>query len=123
MRTRTILLLIYAMLLPLPAWADGYDSVAIVSPQPETTLHSNNGNVDVKVEVSPQLNTASGDQVAILLDDKVVASGSKLHVRLKGVERGTHTLAAQVTAADGTVLISSAPVTFYMWHASRLFLH
>lgn len=123
MRTQTIFLLFCVALMTSPARADDYQSVAIVSPQPETTIHSNNGNVSVQVAVAPQLNAAGGDRVTLLLDGQAAASGAKLHFKLKGVDRGTHTLAAQVTAADGTVLISSEPVTFYMWHASRLFLH
>ncbi len=121
MRTLTILLLICTTLLPFPTWADDYQSVSIASPQPETTIHNNNGNLDVTVAVSPPLRTANGDVLTILLDDKAVASGTRLHYKLKGIDRGTHTLAAQITAADGKVLITSEPVTFYMWRASRLF--
>lgn len=121
MRAQTILLLVCATLMPCPAWADDYQSVSIVAPQPETTIHNNNGNLDVTVAVSPPLHTGNGDVLTILLDDKAVASGTRHRYKLKGIDRGTHTLAAQVTAADGKVLITSEPVTFYMWRASRLF--
>lgn len=121
MRALTMLLLASAALLPCPAYAQGYDSVSIVAPEPETTIHDNNGVVEIQVATSPQLNTRNGDYFTILLDDQVVTSGIRHHFELTGIDRGAHKLVAQVNASDGKVLAESAPVTFYMWHASILF--
>ncbi len=118
MRIRTLLLLC-AALLSSPAWADPDQMVRIVAPEPETTIHDNNGNVGVDVSVSGPV--GGGTVVSLLLDGNVVASGAKFHFDLTDVDRGTHTLVAQVRAADGTVLGASDQVTFYMWRASRLF--
>ena len=93
----------------------------IVAPDPESTVHDNNGNLAVAVSVSPPLRAATGDTLTLLLDGKVAASGSLRHFELQGIDRGSHTLQAQVNAADGTVLISSSQVIFHMRHASRLF--
>lgn len=114
-------LMICAMLVVCLAHAEGYQSVRIVAPDPESTVHDNNGNLAVAVSVSPPLRAATGDTLTLLLDGKVAASGSLRHFELQGIDRGSHTLQAQVNAADGTVLISSSQVIFHMRHASRLF--
>ena len=110
-----------AVLVACLAHAQGYQSVRIVAPEPESTVHDNNGNLAVTVSVSPPLRADAGDTLALLLDGKVAASGTMRHFELQGIDRGSHTLQAQVSAADGTVLVSSPQVIFHMWHASRLF--
>jgi hypothetical protein len=42
-------------------------------------------------------------------------------VELDGIDRGSHSLQAVLLDANGNRIAASAPVTFYMWHASRLF--
>jgi hypothetical protein len=121
MRTQTILLLICATLMPYPAFANGDRTVSIVAPEPDETIHDNNGNLEVKVTVAPPLHTEKGELLTVLLDDEVVASGTRHHFKLTGIDRGDHTLLVQVTAADGKVLAASDKVTFHMWRASRLF--
>ena len=115
------LLLVFAV--PFARADDGarYDSVRIIAPLQDATVHDNQGKVDVAVQVSPQLNAAAGDRIALLLDGSVVANTANASTRLTNIDRGTHTLRAQVTAADGTVLLASPEVRFYMWRASRLF--
>ena len=98
-----------------------YEALSIVAPLQDATVHDNQGRVDVAVRVSPPLRTAAGDRIALLLDGSVVANTAGTSARLANVDRGTHTLQAQVTAADGTVLLASAEIRFHMWRASRLF--
>jgi hypothetical protein len=118
---RTIVMLITACVLLAAgqAMAQDYQSLRIVAPEQEATVHDNNGNVTVKVRVSPSLR--AGDKIALLLDGAVVESGHKTRFALSGIDRGTHTLAARVAGAQGAVLIESETVTFHMWQASRLF--
>ncbi len=109
-----------------PAFAPGadsvrYEAVRIVAPAQDATVHDNQGNVEVAVEVMPALRAAAGDRIVLLLDGRIAASGAKARFRLTGVDRGTHTLQAQVTAADGAVLLASAETAFHLWQASRLF--
>ncbi len=121
MRTPAVFLLVCAALLPCPAYAGNYESVQVVSPQPEETIHNNNGDVEVTVSASPSLNHATGDRYTLLLDGAVVASGTRGHFSLTNIDRGAHTLVVQVVSADGAVLVASEPLTFHMWRASRLF--
>jgi len=108
-----------ALSLPGLAQAPGGYNIAIVQPANEGTVHDNEGNVIVQVAVFPSL--APGHQVALVLDGRPVAQQTGTTVALSGVERGAHTLQAQVVDAGGATLAASQPVTFSMWQASRLF--
>ena len=101
--------------------AGGYDTLRIVAPAHDATVHDNSGNVTVTVAISPRLRAEAGERLALLLDGKVVASGAEPRFVLADVERGAHTLQVRVTAADGADVQVSPPATFYMWRASRLF--
>lgn len=116
-----ICVLICTALVTFPVYAGGYQSVRIVAPESETTVHDNNGNLAVTVEVSPLLHAEVGDRLILLLDGNAVASGHDQYFELTAIDRGSHTLRARVKAADGSTLATSPPVKFYMWRASRLF--
>jgi hypothetical protein len=103
------------------AHAADHGVARIVAPGDGATLHDNRGRIAVVVAVEPALRAAAGERVELLLDGQVAASEARGRLALTGVERGTHTLVARVTAPDGTVRAVSPPVTFHLWHASRLF--
>ncbi len=94
-------------------------NIAIVEPAADSTVPSNEGKVTVRVGVPRGI--APGNQVVILLDGRPVARGAATTFELDGVERGTHTLQAQVVDGSGNTLVASPPVTFHMWQASRQF--
>lgn len=98
-----------------------YDAVRIVAPADAETVHNNNGDVTVLVRISPPLDAKAGDHIVLLLDGRAAARGRRTRFELKGVDRGTHNLQAQIAAADGSLLEVSPVVTFYLWRASRLF--
>jgi hypothetical protein len=101
------------------AQAQGSYNIEIVQPANDETVHDNQGNLGVQVAVSPNL--APGAGIALLLDGQPVAQEADATFLLSGIERGTHTLEAQVVDANGATLAASQPVTFHMWQASRLF--
>lgn len=101
--------------------ADLYQGVKILTPESEATVHSNNGNLNVSIEITPPLRTAGGDYLVLLMDGAEVARGFTHSTELKDIERGSHTLQVQVRAADGTLLVASTPLSFTMWRASALF--
>jgi hypothetical protein len=99
-----------------------YKGLTIVKPESGDNVHDNQGNVEVTLAVEPDLNTTAGHKIRILLDGQ--AQGDplpSLEQSLRGVERGRHTVAAQVIDVQGRVLINSRPVTFFLKHASPLF--
>ncbi len=120
MRVLAVLVLICSALASCHAHADDFPAVRIVAPKPEATVHDNNGHLAVTVAVSPPLRAASGDRLALRLDGKEASGGSGPHFELTGIDRGSHTLQAQVLTAGGRVIASSPPVIFHMWQASRL---
>ncbi len=119
MRFQAVYALVVALAIPGIAQADVYESVQIVSPGTDETIHDNNGDVAVTAAVSPPLRP--GDHLVLLLDGSTAAAGPQPVFQLNGIDRGSHTLQARVEAADGTILATSPPVTFYMWRASSLF--
>ncbi|HXF67555.1 MAG TPA: hypothetical protein VNK67_12780 [Burkholderiales bacterium] len=108
---------------PAPAAGEApRPAIAIVSPAPEQTVHDNEGRVPVSVAVTPADALDTGHRVRVTLDGR--AHGAPRHAlsfTLEGVERGEHTLQAELVDAGGRALAVSAPVKFYLWQASRLF--
>ena len=103
--------------------ASVYDAIAVTKPADGSTVFNNAGNVEVTVDVSPALRVDAGDQVVLFVDGHGTAAQSATRFNLSGIVRGEHTLEAQVVDSSGNVLMSSKPVKFYMWQASRLFLN
>ena len=121
MRFPTVLMLICAASMSCVALGRDYQSVRIVAPNPDATVHDNGGSLSVTLVLQPPLDRKAGDRIVLLLDNKAIARGAEARFQLSGIDRGSHRLQAQVTAADGTVLVASPPVSFQMWRASRLF--
>jgi hypothetical protein len=117
--TRLLMGLLAAALVAGAPRAAAQGTIAIVAPAAEETMHSNEGKMIVSVGVPRGI--APGNQVVILLDGRPVARGATTSFPLAGVERGTHTLQAQVVDGNGKMLVASQPVTFHMWQASKQF--
>ncbi len=98
-----------------------YDSIAVAQPANDATVFDNGGNVDVTVAVSPALDKGAGDRIELILDGRRVSLQSAGQFKLSGIARGEHSLEARVVDGSGNLLISSSPVKFHMWQASRLF--
>jgi hypothetical protein len=94
-----------------------YSTLAITAPTADQTFQNGEGIVSVSVRLEPALRP--GHRLVILLDGKEAGVGS--NVSLSGVERGSHTLVAEVRDGRGNVIQSSAPVTFHMRQYSSLF--
>ncbi|RYY79018.1 MAG: DUF4124 domain-containing protein [Moraxellaceae bacterium] len=67
--------------------------------------------IGVNVNVQPAL--ANGDNIAILLDGVVVASGTGVTISTEKMDRGAHSLAARVTNTAGRV-VSEVSTTVYV---------
>ena len=101
--------------------ASSYDSIAVVKPADNSTVFNNAGDVAVTVAVSPAVRADAEDRIALILDGRRISVRRATHFKLSGITRGEHTLEAQVVDSSGNALISSNPVKFNMWQASRLF--
>ena len=106
-----------ALLMALGAapWARAAE-IAIAQPANEQTVHSNLGELTVSVRVT---GAAPGSRVRLSVDGRAQPTTEGRVIALRGLDRGTHVLRAELLAADGQVIAASPPVTVYLWHASR----
>lgn len=106
---------------PVPAYTPGaetepgfkYTELGI-KPSNDSTVRSNNGDVAVTLTLTPKLQ--KGHQINLYLDGKKLA-GSSRYFQLSNVERGTHTLRAEVVDGDNKVLIQQSS-TFHLQRAT-----
>ncbi len=106
---------------PAPGATSSYQSIAVVKPARGETVFNNAGDMEVSVAVSPDLNAAAGDRIALILDGRTASVRSATQFKLTGIVRGEHSLEARVLDSGGNVLIASGQMKFEMWQASRLF--
>jgi len=119
MQTRAIVSAIAALVLLTAASAAQAAEISVVTPANNETIHSNQGKLTVKLR---RVGGPSGAGVRLVLDG---AARPKIYrgnvIELGGINRGSHNLKAVLVNANGKRVAASMPVTFYMWHASRLF--
>jgi hypothetical protein len=95
-----------------------YTEFAIVKPENEETIRDNTGTVPVELSLTPTLDQTH--QIVLKIDDEALLPGKSPRITLRNVNRGAHTLVAQVQDSEGNVLATSDPVTFYLQKASAL---
>ena len=116
--SRILMMLAVPVSLSLLASVANAADVEIFQPRSEETVHNNSGNVTV--EIMALLDP--GYSIRLLIDGKRAAPDSRdLTFRLRGIQRGEHTLQALVLDERGYVLTRSQPVIFFMWQASSQF--
>lgn len=95
-----------------------YDSIAIVSPENDTAVRENAGNLSVSIAIQPALK--QNHQVVLYMDGEEKARSRSPVFQLSNIDRGTHTLTAVVLDSNGNRLLSSDMVTFTLLRQSRL---
>ena len=89
----------------------GYKSIKILQPEADGVVRSNEGKVPVTIALEPALQ--QGHRVALHIDGKAVQGAfDGLAIELSGIERGTHSVRASVSDADGKLLIEAPAVSF-----------
>jgi hypothetical protein len=94
-------------------------SVEITSPTENETLRANDGRIIVTVPM-PAGTAGKGYQIRFLLNGHAVALSSSGSATLDNLDRGTHTLTAELINRSGKVLATSAPRTFHLHRVSVL---
>ena len=82
-----------------------YDMLRILIPEPDATIRSSAGEVIVSVTSQPALQP--GHRYRLLLDGQAQGSSTSPQFRLHNLDRGSHSLAAEIVDADGRVLARS----------------
>ncbi|WP_125181334.1 DUF4124 domain-containing protein [Thiohalobacter thiocyanaticus] len=96
----------------------GYQRLAITSPEPDSAFWDNQGNFTLRLSLEPALDTAAGHSIRISLDGEVQGTTQKLQWQFTGVDRGTHSVRAEVVDESGRALIQSDPVSFHLHQQS-----
>lgn len=100
---------------------DLYSELRITAPQPEEAIRANAGAITIKIHSAPPLDAAAGDLIKVFIDGQAAAQGISMNVELDSVDRGEHTVQAQIIDTDGQVLKSSDSVKFHVLKHSILF--
>lgn len=97
-----------------------YTVMKITSPENQTSIRDNAGNVQIGIELKPDLK--KGQRLVLLMDGKPVQEvSSSGPIDLTNIDRGTHTVQLQaVDPATAHVLQSSPTVTFTLHRHSIL---
>lgn len=98
-----------------------YTGLDIVEPADDQVIWNNAREVEVSVSLTPPLKAQQGHRLVIMLDGSPVnASSEATRLILTEVDRGTHTLTAEVHDIAGRILLQSAPTTFHLKQHSAL---
>ena len=99
--------------------APAYEAVSITSPSNDETIHDNQGNITITVELSPELK--SGHNLRILLDGNQQAEGKSTTFSLTNIDRGSHQIQVQIVDAKGKPLAQSESITVHLKRFSQFF--
>jgi len=84
----------------------------MLTPVAEETLRNDQGEITLRLETVPELQP--GYILRITCDGKTVVEDTALELRIKGIERGEHTLQAELLDPQGQVLATTEKITIYM---------
>jgi hypothetical protein len=101
-----------------PAARAPYARFAIVSPEPDSAIRDNAGNLHIETVLEPPLQ--AHDYVVLYLDEHAVAEGPQTTFQLFHVDRGTHTVHAVVRDGAHRSVIATEPVSFTLLRVSVL---
>jgi hypothetical protein len=101
-----------------PAPRVPYARFAIVSPEPDSAIRDNAGNLNIETVLEPPLQ--AHDYVVLYLDEQAVAEGPQTTFQIFHVDRGTHTVHAVVRDGAHRSVIATEPVSFTLLRVSVL---
>lgn len=97
-----------------------YSDMSFSQPEAEANYHDNEANISYVLSVTPGLGVKLGHYLNYKLDDTVIEHKStSLSGQLNNVDRGSHTLIAEICNSKGEVL-RSASVKFHVHKFSSL---
>jgi hypothetical protein len=105
---------------PPPKDVDTYSRLEILSPENDSVIQSDDGNVTINAVLEPALNLSTGHYLVLYLDGKEAASGTSPQFILSNVERGTHILTISVVDQSGNEVIKSPALSFTLYQHSTL---
>ncbi len=91
-----------------------YESIRILSPQADEAIRSNNGNLSIKGELTPSLQSNLKHHLQWRMDGKILPGANSLNLNLKNLDRGTHKLQLRVLNANGKIMIRTPTISFHI---------
>ena len=88
----------------------------IAYPAHDEAVWSGNGELEVALELTSGL--VPSHELAVLVDGRVVARGRSKQLVLRGVDRGTHSLRAEVRDSLDKTVSASEPLTVHVLRPS-----
>ena len=93
----------------------------IASPAQNESFWSNDGTVNISVNVQPALSVERGDMLTFKLDGQSVGQPqSSPNFALSNLDRGSHIIVASIVDSDGNVLKNSRSTLFHLQRRSLL---
>lgn len=89
-----------------------YQDLAIVTPEHDTSIRENSGNVTISVRVLPNIFVERGHKLVIYMDGVEVSKGEQTIVTLNNVDRGTHLVKASIVNSRGQVIKETSITSF-----------
>jgi hypothetical protein len=92
-----------------------YKSFTVSEPTADSAMRANDGSVNVTLSLQPPLDTKKAHKIVFILDGKPVTQpATGLATTLEGLDRGSHTVSAEVRDSQGAVLKAADPVIFHV---------
>ena len=95
-----------------------YSAIAILKPENEEAIRANGGAFPIELASQPALDTDSGHRFVIIVDGKRHMDSNTAKFILENMDRGAHSISAEVRDASDNVLVSSSSKTIYVLRAS-----
>ncbi|MEZ9702581.1 DUF4124 domain-containing protein [Vibrio sp. 10N.261.46.E12] len=91
-------------------------ALTMLTPVHDQTIRSNRGLIPIQIELNRKLGI--GEQLQLILDGRRYGAPQTQPIwELKGIDRGTHTIAIQAHRS-GKLIASTSPVTVYLHRAT-----
>ncbi len=97
-----------------------YTSLSIVEPVNEAVIRANGGEIAVSVASEPKLDTDAKHRYVVLIDGTQTGAGSSSSFTVSGIDRGPHSLQAQILDEQNQVLVSSESINIQVLRHSIL---
>jgi hypothetical protein len=91
---------------------ENYKDFAIIAPQSEESVWHPEGPITVAWNVAYKLQ--EGMRVSVFVDGSLQATTSAQIIPVSGLERGEHTVKAELKDAQNRMIASAGPVTFFI---------
>jgi len=95
-----------------------YAAVAIIKPENEESIRANGGMFPIELASQPELDATAGHRYVIVVDGEKHQESPVAKFNLINMDRGAHSISAEIHDKDDKVLTSSSSITVYVLRAS-----